>query len=188
MMEEHSASMEDERQSNFFDICRQCNPNLNCCRNANPPISSKRKKIIEAYLKKQKTLIESPFTKLAYVFPKANEEGYCIFHDKRTKKCVIHLVKPETCAAGPVTFDINVRGQKIEWHLKKKQICALAGMMYMDKEVLRKHLEAAKKEILRLVRELDSVALRAILRIEEPKTFKIDEDDLDETILIKLRD
>jgi hypothetical protein len=48
------------------------------------------------------------------------------------------------------------------------------------------HVELAKKEILALVSELDSEALKAILKIEEPETFKISEDNIGKDILDKL--
>ena len=51
---------------------------------------------------------------------------------------------------------------------------------------LKKHLETAKREILNLVTELDSEALKAILKIEEPETFKIGEDNIGKDILDKL--
>lgn len=79
-----------------------------------------------------------------------------------------------------------MKSRKIEWFLKMEKICLLAGGMHKNKEALRKHIESAKKEILRLVRELDSEALRAILEIEEPETFKIDEDFLEKDVLGKL--
>jgi len=95
-------------------------------------------------------------------------------------------MKPETCVAGPITFDINLRTKKIEWYLKMEKICPLAGVVYKDKESLTKHLESAKREILTLVRELDPEALKAILKIEEPETFKIGEDNIENRILEKL--
>lgn len=115
-----------------------------------------------------------------------DHEGYCIFYDRAAKKCRIHPVKPETCVAGPVTFDINKNSGKIEWYLKFEEICPLAGVMYRDKNALREHLQTAKREIMRLVRELPAEALRTILKREEPETFKIDEDDVEEAILSKL--
>jgi len=174
----------NEGQSNFFDVCSQCRNS--CCRNARPPLTLKRKKIVERYLEKQKIPVENLFVHTAYIFPKEDAEGYCIFYNKKTKKCLIHHVKPETCVSGPITFDINTQNQKIEWHLKKQKICSLAGMLYKNKEILEKHLKLAKKEIFRLVRELDSEALKTILKIEEPETFKIGEDDVDKNILGKL--
>jgi hypothetical protein len=137
-------------------------------------------------LKEQKIPIDNPFVQTAYIFPKENAEGYCIFYCKKTAKCLINPVKPETCVAGPITFDINIQNRKIEWHLKMEKICPLAGILYKNREILKKHLESAKREILKLVRELDSEALKAILKIEEPETFKIDEDSIGKEILDKL--
>ena len=173
-----------KRESSFFDVCSQCRGD--CCRNARPPLTLRRKQIIVAYLKEQKIPIDSPFVQTSYVFPKDDAEEYCIFYDKKTAKCLIHSVKPETCVAGPITFDINIKNQKIEWHLKMEKICPLAGVLYKNKDVLKKHLETAKREILTLVSELDSEALKAILKIEELETFKIGEDDIGKDILDKL--
>jgi Fe-S-cluster containining protein len=136
---------------------------------------------------KQKIPIQNPFTQTMYTFPREDTEGYCIFYDKQTRKCKIHPVKPETCVAGPITFDINKQTQKIEWYLKMEKICPLAGILHKNGEILRKHLESAKKEILRLVYGLEPEALRAILKIEEPETFKIDEDNIESNIVDKLR-
>jgi Fe-S-cluster containining protein len=172
------------RESSFFDVCNQCGGA--CCRNARPPLTIKRKQIIEAYLKEQKFPFSSPFVQAEYIFPKENAKEYCVFYDKKTGKCLIHSVKPETCVAGPVTFDINIKTRKIEWHLKMEKICSLAGVLYKNKGALKMHVELAKKEILALVSELDSEALKAILKIEEPETFKISEDNIGKDILDKL--
>ena len=53
--------------------------------------------------------------------------------------------------------------------------------------VLKKHVESAKREISRLVKELDSQDLEAILKKDEPETFKIDEDKVDERVLGKVK-
>lgn len=176
--------MSKERQNNFFNVCGKCK--IDCCRGAKPPITDERKKIIEDYLKRNGIPIRNPFTKTAYTFPRENTEGYCIFYDKKTRKCQIHTVKPETCVAGPITFDINTQTRKIEWYLKMEKICPLAGILHKNEETLKKHLESAKKEITKLVHELSPEALKAILKIEEPETFKISEDDIEDTILDKL--
>lgn len=173
-----------ERQSDFFTVCKDCRDG--CCRNARPPISSRREKILEAYLKKHKIPIQNPLVHASYVFPREDGEGYCIFYDKATMKCIVHPVKPETCVAGPVTFNIDASNRKIEWFLKKGKICALAGTLYKSEEIFMKHVESAKREILNLVHELDAEALRAILKIDEPETFKIGESDVDNAVLGKL--
>jgi hypothetical protein len=148
-------------------------------------VTSERRKIIESYLKAEKMPIKDPFEETEYVFPRLDADGYCVFHDKKTRKCAIHRVKPETCAAGPITFDINMKTGKIEWFVKMDRICQLAAVVYRDKELLQDHLESARKEILRLVKELDSDALRAILRKDEPETFKIDEENMGKETLKK---
>jgi len=132
--------------------------------------------------------IKNAFDIEDYVFPKLDTDGYCVFHDKNTRKCLVHPVKPETCVAGPITFDINAETGKIEWFVKMENICPLAGRVYNNKSLLKKHVGSAKKEISRLVRDLDSQHLRAILKRDEPETFKIDEDKADERVLARVRE
>jgi len=96
-------------------------------------------------------------------------------------------VKPETCVAGPFTFDINRETQKIEWFLKKDSICPLAGLLHQDLEAQRKHMKSARRELLRLVRELEAEALRAVLTVDEPETFKVGEENALPSVLTKLK-
>jgi Fe-S-cluster containining protein len=176
----------DRRQRDFFDTCSQCKTSYSCCNDTTPPISNERRKIIEAYLKKNKIRVPHPFAKTGYDFPRVSRDKYCVFHDKKTKKCLVHAVKPETCVAGPITFDINVKSRKIEWYIKMERICQLARVVYEDKRLLRKHVESAKREILNLVKALDSEALKTILEKAEPETFKIGEDNAEKVVLDKL--
>ncbi|MEM2081665.1 MAG: YkgJ family cysteine cluster protein [Candidatus Bathyarchaeia archaeon] len=166
------------------DICFRCSSV--CCQDAKPPLTLKRQKIIEAYIEKQKLGITKPFSHAKYSFPAIDESGLCVFCDKKTKKCLIHEVKPETCRAGPITFDINRQTWKLEWYLKTADICALAEVLHKNQDLFKKHFEVARKEILRLVCELDAEALREILKIEEPQTFKIGEEDLPKEVIAKL--
>jgi Fe-S-cluster containining protein len=176
--------LNSQRQDNFFDVCGRCK--ISCCQNARPPITSGRRRLIEAYLKEHNIHIDNPFVHVAYTFPKEDAEGYCMFYDKKTRRCQVQSVKPETCVAGPITFDINTKSRKIEWYLKMDKICPLAGKLNKNEPMLKRHLESAKKEIVRLVRELNPEALQTILKIEEPETFKIDEDEMGKDILSKL--
>jgi len=172
------------RQNNFFQVCSKCE--FNCCKGAKPPITWKRKKIIENYLAFQGLRIEKPFDNTTYTFVREASDGFCILFDSKTGKCLVHVVKPETCVAGPITFDINPQTGKIEWFLKSESICPLASILYKNKEALEKHLSPAKREVQTLVQELDAKALCAILKIEEPKTFKIGEDSLSPETLKKI--
>ena len=112
--------------------------------------------------------------------------GFCVFFNTTTRQCHIHSVKPETCRAGPITFDINRRRRKIEWFLKTPKVCALAGLLNKDEKRFNEHFRIAKEELLRLVCGLDSEALQSIMKIQEPDTFKIGEDDLSKEVLQKL--
>lgn len=173
------------RQNNFFSFCEACK--LCCCNGARPPLTLKRMKTIQNFLRANGISLTTPFENKQYAFPKETQDGYCIFFDKATSKCRIHPVKPETCVAGPVTFDINRQSGKIEWFLKTERICSLAGALYQDKKAFEEHAKSAKREILKLVNDLDSKALDAILTIEEPDTFKFGEDALNSRATAKLR-
>jgi Fe-S-cluster containining protein len=168
---------EQPRQADFFNLCENC-PKC-CCIEARPPVSSKRETKINNYVKASGLAIENAFEKKnGYTFPRETEGNLCLFLDKNTRKCRIHPVKPETCVAGPITFDINLRTGKIEWFLKTAKICPLAGTLCRNRSELQGHLESARRELLTLVRDLDADALHAILKIEEPDTFKIGEEVL----------
>lgn len=142
--------------------------------------------IIEDYLKNHGRTADQIFSRSQYSFPSVDTIGFCVFYKKKTKKCMIHPVKPETCRAGPVTFDINCRTKKVEWFLKKGELCLFAGKLFETPEQFNEHLAVAKEEIMRLICKLDSAALRTILRIEEPQTFKIGEAPLPTEVLAKL--
>ena len=167
-----------------FDVCSQCKSI--CCQDAKPPLTENRKKIIKKYLREQKIRMEKPFAKEDYSYPAVDELVFCGLFNKKTGKCSIHKFKPETCVAGPVTFGINFSTKKVEWFLKKSELCAFAGVLYSDKVAFKKHLDAAKKELTKLIRQLDAEELRSIVKIEEPQTFKVGEDDLPLEVAKKL--
>ncbi len=167
-----------------FDVCSQCKSI--CCQDAKPPLSESRKKIITNYLQKQKITCEEPFCAEAYSYPSVDEQVYCRLFSKQTGKCMVHPVKPETCVAGPITFDINFKTKKVEWFLKKTEICAYAGALYTNKTAFKSHFEVAKRQITELIGQLSADELRAIVKIEEPHTFKVGEDNLPLEVVKKL--
>ena len=95
-------------------------------------------------------------------------------------------MKPETCVAGPITFDVNAETGRIEWFIKMDRICPLAGAVYQNKQLLQKHLASAKREVLQLLAQLTAEELKAVLKKDEPETFKIEEDALEKELLRKL--
>jgi len=173
---ENSMCEDDKGVTYSFDVCSCCK--IICCQDAKPPLSEKRKQIIKQYLEKQKIDIKEPFAKEGYSYPDVDEHLFCGFFNKKTGKCLVHPVKPETCKAGPVTFDVNFSTKKIQWFLKKSEICAYAATLFADKEAFGKHFEVAKEQLTQLVCELDPEELKTIVKIDEPQTFKIGEDDL----------
>jgi len=171
------------RQKNFTRICSKCQ--TNCCYNARPPLTPTRMRIIKNYLQGKSSAVK--FNKEEYCSPPERADGYCSLLDADSGQCVVHEVKPETCVAGPITFDINQVTGKIEWYLKTEEICPLAGVLAKDRPLLLEHLSSARRELHRLVSELNGSELRAILRIEEESTTKIGEESLPEKVLKKLK-
>ena len=177
-------SEDNSGTTSSFDVCSQCKSI--CCQDAKPPLSEKRKKILGNYLKKQKINVAEPFTKNDYSYPAVDEEIYCRLFSRQTGKCMVHPVKPETCVSGPITFDINFKTKKVEWFLKTSELCAYAGTLFKNKLAFRKHFEVAKKQITVLIKQLSADELRAIVKIDEPQTFKVGEDDLPLEVVKKL--
>jgi Fe-S-cluster containining protein len=167
------------------DVCRDC-ITTSCCHETTPPLTKKRMRTIKAYLKNHSKATEAVFGRSDFSYPSTREDGFCIFNDPKTKMCLIHDVKPETCRAGPVTFDINFRTKKVEWFLKKAELCPLAGKLFENPEKLREHLNGAKEAVLQFMCEVDADDLQAILKRDEPLTFKIDEDPLPKAVSTEL--
>jgi Fe-S-cluster containining protein len=177
-------SEESCQKTNRFDVCSKCK--TVCCQDAKPPLTQNRKETIRKFLKEQKHSTKDVFKSEGYSYPSTDMFGFCALYSKETGRCLVHSVKPETCIAGPITFDINVKTSQLEYHLKKADICALAQELFENKDFLQQHLRIAKTEIRRLVSLLDSEALQAILKIEEPQTFKIDEEQADPEVIKRL--
>jgi uncharacterized protein len=176
---------EDNKGTTYsYDVCSECK--IICCQDAKPPLSESRKKTIKHYLEEQKISVDTPFTKEAYSYPSVDQQLLCIFNSKETKRCIIHPVKPETCRAGPITFDINFKTKKVQYFLKKSEICAYAGELFKNKTAFQDHYEVAKKEIMRLIQELSAAELCELNKIDEPQTFKVGEEDLPAEVIKKL--
>ncbi len=177
--------LEDRNGKTYsFDVCSNCK--RVCCQDANPPLTATRKEIIAKHLKEQGISVTRLFVNEEYSHLATDESGFCQLYDKETRKCRVHSVKPETCCAGPVTFDINLKTGKVEFYLKKAEICGFAGILFENKTILDKHLAEAKEAILQLIQMLDAGSLRAILRIPEPQTFKVGENELPQEVTKKL--
>ncbi|AAB88950.1 MULTISPECIES: YkgJ family cysteine cluster protein [Archaeoglobus] len=152
--------------TDFYEVCSRCGGK--CCIDAKPPITERRLRIL---LDSGISLELFDFEE--YTHPKMKENGYCVFFDEKEKKCLIHSIKPETCVAGPFTFDL--REGKIDIYLKKESICPIVTLLRQNEGIYRKQYERAVEAIKTLVKELDERALRRILEIDEPETEKVGE-------------
>ncbi len=151
----------------FIEVCSICGGQ--CCKDANPPLSKRR---LEILLKNGVEIEKIHFGK--YMHPKAKEDGYCVFFENG--RCKIHRIKPETCVAGPFTFDL--RGEVLEIYIKTEKICPLVKHLKENREAYKAQFEVAVEKIVALIRDLDEQSLSEILKIEEPETVNVAEIDL----------
>jgi hypothetical protein len=83
-------------------------------------------------------------------------------------KCTCHETKPETCRAGPFTFDVN--GDMVRIFLKRASICPIVPLIKGEPEAYRQQYERAAENILHLVTRLSDDEIAAINKIDEPDT------------------
>jgi len=114
---------------------------------------------------------ESAFARNGYRYVRTRKDGTCIL--SKGGKCSIHAIKPETCIAGPFTFDVS--GDVIGIFLKYESICPLVRLLKEVPEAYNQQYACAVRSITRLVSNLAEDELAAICRIEEPETEKVAE-------------
>ena len=148
----------------FSRICDQCGGK--CCYEAHPPLTEERIKIISS-----STDLGGRIEKNGYHRLRVREDGFCIMLNHT--RCQINDTKPETCCAGPFTFDI--REGKLEVYLKKETICPLAGHLKYYPEAYRHQYKHGIKHLLRLIRQLPAAELREVLKVEELETEQVAE-------------
>jgi Fe-S-cluster containining protein len=102
---------------------------------------------------------------------KVKENGRCILFEHG--RCSIHSVKPETCRAGPFTFD--VKGEIIEIYMKHAGICPVVVLLKETPYAYQQQYHLAAKSIAHLVSNLTQDEIDAICRIDEPETEKVGE-------------
>lgn len=146
------------------EICFRCGGL--CCNEARPPISG------QCYHRLLKEGVpEGAFERKEYRYIKTRSDGTCYLCTQG--KCGIHTVKPETCRAGPFTFD--VRGDTIDIFLKYESICPLVRLLKEVPESYDQQYNRAVESITRLVAHLTENEIDAICRIDEPETEKVAE-------------
>jgi Fe-S-cluster containining protein len=141
-------------------VCTACGGR--CCYHANPPITAERENILRIQNVKE-DCFESP----GYRRLRSREDGGCVLLNEQNL-CSLHRTKPETCVAGPFTFDF--RDDAIEIYLKKESICPLVAVLKDDAVAYKEQYDEAVQRIVRLVAFLPEEELDAVCMIEEPET------------------
>ncbi|MCU0633211.1 MAG: YkgJ family cysteine cluster protein [Methanolinea sp.] len=149
-------------------ICARCGGK--CCHEAHPPLSPAR----VASLRAQGVPL-SAFEYTGYTRFRSHENGMCVMCTGG--KCRIHAFKPETCVAGPFTFE--VRDHTLHLFLKHESLCPLVPYLKGDEKAYTTQYRMAVERLTALVRTLPGSELEVINGIPEPDTELIAEIPLD---------
>jgi Fe-S-cluster containining protein len=145
-------------------ICLDCGGY--CCYEAHPPVSS-------SCFERLNGAGVSPddFEFAGYTRLRTKENGECVLSENG--KCRIHAFKPETCRAGPFTFDVH--GDRIVMYLKQETICPVVRLLKESPDAYRQQYALAVQSITHLVQNLTEDEISVICQIDEPETEKVAE-------------
>lgn len=149
--------------------CGECHLAGGCCFEARPPLSQERIDILTANGVDLNAIELNGYKRL-----KLRQDGFCILF--RDGKCSIHSFKPETCVAGPFTFDIV--DNKLQIFLKQETICPMVRFLKADRKAYDSLFEVSVQKIMDLVAAIPPEEMAEILKIEEPETDLVAEIDL----------
>ena len=96
--------------------------------------------------------------------------GYTRLRTRENGECRIQAFKPETCRAGPFTFDI--KGNLIGIYLRHESICPIVRLLKAVPGAYRQQYELAVQGITHLVQYLTDDEISVICRIDKPETKK----------------
>ena len=141
--------------------CGECHLDGGCCFEARPPLSQDRIDI----------LLENGVSPDAIEFAgykrlRLKPDGFCLLF--QNGRCSIHSIKPETCVAGPFTFDM--KGTLLQIFLKKDSICPMVRFLKANRKAYDELFQVSLKKILDLVKAVPALEMAEILKIEEPET------------------
>lgn len=156
--------MADSWSDIFSTICECCGGR--CCFEAHPPLTDERISLLRDRMDLHGCVEYKGYKRFT-----TGNDGYCIMLNQ--SRCSINGFKPETCMAGPFTFD--VRRGFVEIYLKKPSICPLVTLLQDDPGAFRSQFETAQRHILRLVGSLSDEELMHICSVDEPEIEKIAE-------------
>ena len=151
--------------------CNECHLVGGCCFEARPPLSQER---IDILLKNGVSANAVEFA--GYRRLRLKPDGFCVlFQDG---KCSIHSIKPETCVAGPFTFDM--KGNTLQIFIKRESICPMVRFLKANRKAFDGLFETSVERIIELVNKVPAEEMAEILKIDEPETDLVAE--------IKLKD
>jgi len=141
--------------------CSECHLQGGCCFEARPPLSQERIDIL-----RENGVSMDAVEFVGYKRLCLKQDGFCVlFQDG---KCSIHSIKPETCVAGPFTFDIV--DDVLQIFLKRESICPMVRFLKANRQAYDGLFETSVERIMHLVDSIPEAEMAEILKIEEPET------------------
>jgi len=153
--------MEDEICEALSRACDECQLQGGCCFEARPPLSQER---IDILLRSGVSEDDIEFD--GYRRLRLRPDGFCILF--KEGRCSIHSIKPETCVAGPFTFDI--RDGNLQIFLKRESICPMVRFLRANNQAYEALFKTSVEKIVHLVSEIPEAEMAEILKIDEPQT------------------
>lgn len=141
--------------------CGSCNLGGGCCFEARPPLCQTRIDILLENGISPESIEFAGYRRL-----RVKEDGFCVLF--QNGMCSVHSIKPETCVAGPFTFDM--KGAILQIFLKRETICPMVKVLKENKDAYDGLFEAAVEKITDLVYAMPSAELAEVLKIDEPET------------------
>ena len=153
--------MDEDLCQALSQACDDCHLAGGCCFEARPPLSQKRIDILM-----EKGVSPDAMEFAGYKRLRLRQDGFCVLF--RDGKCSIHDIKPETCVAGPFTFDIE--GDMLQIFLKRESICPMVRFLRANRKAYDALFETSVEKIMDLIRSVPEEEMAQILQIDEPQT------------------
>ena len=153
--------MDEDLCQTLSRACDDCHLAGGCCFEARPPLSQKRIDILM-----ENGVSADAIEFVGYKRLRLRQDGFCVLF--RDGKCSIHDIKPETCVAGPFTFDIE--GDMLQIFLKRENICPMVRFLRANRKAYDALFETSVEKIMDLIRSVPEEEMAQILQIDEPQT------------------
>ena len=153
--------MDEDLCQTLSRACDDCHLAGGCCFEARPPLSQKRIDILM-----ENGVSADAIEFVGYKRLRLRRDGFCVLF--RDGKCSIHDIKPETCVAGPFTFDIE--DDMLQIFLKRESICPMVRFLRANRKAYDALFETSVEKIMDLIRSVPEEEMAQILQIDEPQT------------------